>query len=161
TMKSSLDRTLAGSSIAGTLEYAAPEQMGKLKGVAVGAYSDVYGFAKTCCFALFGTPQPTFQHWQKLPPNLADLLGRCLSEQPRERTADLAAVLRELDRLAAPQPQPQPRRAREPEIMEAEPVVEELVEVKRPPRPRPRPAVERRRRREEEEEAPPRGRSGS
>jgi tRNA A-37 threonylcarbamoyl transferase component Bud32 len=36
TMKASLDRTLAGSSIAGTLEYAAPEQMGKLKGVAVG-----------------------------------------------------------------------------------------------------------------------------
>src|SRR5205823_6338404 len=61
TMKASLDRTLAGSSIAGTIEYAAPEQMGKLKGVPVGTYSDVYGFGKTCCFALFGTPQPTFQ----------------------------------------------------------------------------------------------------
>ena len=55
-MKSSLDRTLAGSSIAGTLEYAAPEQMGKLKGIPVGPYSDVFGFGKTCCFALFGTP---------------------------------------------------------------------------------------------------------
>src|SRR5262249_33771263 len=29
TMRSSLDRTLLGSSIAGTLDYAAPEQMGK------------------------------------------------------------------------------------------------------------------------------------
>jgi serine/threonine protein kinase len=62
-MRASLDRTLAGSSIAGTIEYAAPEQMGKLKGVAVGPSSDVYGFGKTCCFALFGTAQPTFQHW--------------------------------------------------------------------------------------------------
>ena len=95
-MKSSLDRTLAGSSIAGTLEYAAPEQMGKLKGVAVGTYSDVYGFGRTCCFALFGTPQPTFQHWQKLPRGLADLLGRCLSEQPRERPQNFTEVLREL-----------------------------------------------------------------
>src|SRR5208282_859618 len=67
TRRASLDRTLAGASIAGTIEYAAPEQMGKLKGVAVGTYSDVYGFGKLCCFALFGTPNPTFQHWQKLP----------------------------------------------------------------------------------------------
>ena len=66
--------------------------MGKLKGVPVGPCSDVYGFGKTCCFALFGTPQPTFQHWQQLPRELADLLGRCLNEQPRARPQDFAAL---------------------------------------------------------------------
>lgn len=99
TQKASLDQTLAGSSIAGTLEYAAPEQMGRLSGVAVGPYSDVYGLARTCCFALFGTAQPTFQHWQKIPAPLAELLGRCLAESPRERPADCQVLLRDLDAL--------------------------------------------------------------
>jgi hypothetical protein len=76
--------------------------MGRLPGVAVAPYSDVYGFGKTCCYALFKTPQPTWQHWQKLPPALADLLGRCLSETPAERPGDFGAVLRGLERLAAP-----------------------------------------------------------
>ena len=43
-----------------------------LAGVPVGTYSDVYGFAKTCCFALFSTAQPTYQHWQSIPRDLAD-----------------------------------------------------------------------------------------
>jgi serine/threonine protein kinase len=117
TMRSSLDSTLAGSSIAGTLEYAAPEQMGKLKGVAIGTYSDVYGFGKTCCFALFGTAQPTFQHWQQIPRELADLLGRCINEQPGARPRDFAAVLRELDRLMSIAAQ-----SVQPRILEAQPV---------------------------------------
>ncbi len=99
TRRTARERTLAGSSIAGTLEYAAPEQMGKLDGVAVGTHSDVYGFARTCCFALFGTAQPTFQHWQKIPLDLADLLGRCLAEQPRERVVSFSAFLRALDKI--------------------------------------------------------------
>ena len=98
TAKASNDHTLASASIAGTLGYAAPEQMGRLQGVAVGPYSDVYGFGKTCCFALFGTPQPTFQHWKALPPHLAELLGRCLDERPAARPQDFAEVLRELDK---------------------------------------------------------------
>jgi serine/threonine protein kinase len=122
TRRSSLERTLLGSSIAGTLEYAAPEQMGKLKGVAVGTYSDVYGFGKTCCFALFGTAQPTFQHWQKIPRDLADLIGRCLNEQPSDRPQDFAAVIRELERLMpAPVAQVMPP-GPVPRILEAVPV---------------------------------------
>src|SRR5439155_17556743 len=39
-------KTLLGSSIAGTLEYAAPEQLGRLAGVTVGPTADVYGFAR-------------------------------------------------------------------------------------------------------------------
>ena len=50
-------QTTTGKSIAGTLHYAAPEQLGQLDG-AVGPHSDVYGFGKTCYFALLGTPDP-------------------------------------------------------------------------------------------------------
>jgi tRNA A-37 threonylcarbamoyl transferase component Bud32 len=128
TTKASLDHTLAGSSIAGTLDYAAPEQIGKLKGVAVGPCSDVHSFGKTCCFALFGTPQPTFQHWQQIPRELADLLGRCLAEQPRQRPPDFTAVLAELDRLPA-------RERPVAKVVEMAAPEARLVE---PPRPRPR-----------------------
>jgi serine/threonine protein kinase len=102
TSRSRSDRTLSGESIAGTLDYAAPEQMGKLHGVPVSPASDVYCFGKTCCFALFGTPQPTFQHWQRVRPVLAELIGRCLSEKPQERPANFGAVVEALDRVTAP-----------------------------------------------------------
>jgi serine/threonine protein kinase len=92
--------TLAGASIAGTLDYAAPEQMGKLPGYDVGPASDVYGFAKTCCYALFGTPSPVLKHWQSVPESLADLLSRCLGEKPTERPVNFDVILRCLDRLS-------------------------------------------------------------
>jgi serine/threonine protein kinase len=106
--------TLLGASIAGTLDYAAPEQIGKLQGVAVGPYSDVFGWGKTCCFALFGTTQPVLKHWQSIPGPLADLLGGCLAETPAERPADFTEVLRCLDQLdsctaTAIKPAPPPR----------------------------------------------------
>src|SRR5205085_8220634 len=89
--------TLTGSSIAGTLDYAAPEQMGKLPGVPVRPASDVYGFAKTCCFALFQTPQPLLRHWLSIPAALAELLESCLEDQPAQRPQDFKTVL---DRLS-------------------------------------------------------------
>jgi uracil-DNA glycosylase family 4 len=101
--------SLAGSSIAGTLDYAAPEQMGRLSGVSVGPMSDVFGFARTCCYALFGTPQPLLRHWRSLPPDLAELLESCLEEKPDLRPQEFGRVLAVLDRLAgaaAPPPQP-------------------------------------------------------
>jgi hypothetical protein len=82
--------------IAGTQDYAAPEQMGRLEGVKVGVRADIYGFGKTCCYALFKTPQPTFQHWQKLPAPLAELLGQCLAENPDDRPASFTEVITRL-----------------------------------------------------------------
>ncbi len=135
TAKGSMDKTLAGVSLAGTLGYAAPEQLGKLKGVAVGTYSDVYGFGKTCCFALFGTAQPTFQHWKTLPSYLAELLGRCLDETPRARPQNFAEVLRELDR-----PMPK-KRVEEVPVLEALPV--EAIPVRPVAKSAPRPQADR------------------
>jgi hypothetical protein len=88
-------RTLLGDSIAGAVDFAAPEQMGR--GGKVGPHSDVYGWAKTCCFALFQTAQPTLRHWQRLPTDLAQLLGRCLEEDPQHRPESFAAVIDLLD----------------------------------------------------------------
>lgn len=152
TVRNQGESTLTGSSVAGTLDYAAPEQMGRLKDVPVGPYSDVYGFGKTCCFALFQTPQPTFQHWQKLPPSLAELLGQCLAETPKDRPANFALVGQRLAQvsqqvLSARQPGKSVTRA-------VVPVVEEVLPVGGPARPprstRVRPVPPRAPRREEE-----------
>jgi uracil-DNA glycosylase family 4 len=91
--------TLTGSSIAGTLDYAAPEQLGKVPGAAVGPASDVYGFGRTCCYALFQTPQPLPRHWRMLPEPLAELLECCLEERPEQRPQDFGAVLQRLGAL--------------------------------------------------------------
>ena len=88
--------TVLGSSIAGTIDYAAPEQLGKLPGVKVGFPADVYGFAKTLCFALFRTTEPTMRHYKALPEATADLIGRCLSRDPTERPQSFAEVLKGL-----------------------------------------------------------------
>jgi uncharacterized protein (TIGR03067 family) len=88
--------TMIGSSIAGTLDYGAPEQMGRRK-EPVGPYSDVYGWAKTCCYALFQTTHPLMKHWKSVPEPLAELLEKCLEEDPRQRPAGFAEVLKGLD----------------------------------------------------------------
>jgi DNA polymerase len=100
-------KTLQGTSIAGTLDYAAPEQMGKRAG-AVGPHSDVYGFARTCCYALFQTPQPLLRHWRSLPAPLAELLESCLEETPENRPATFTSVLAGLSAPAPRSPAPRP-----------------------------------------------------
>jgi serine/threonine protein kinase len=99
-------RTVTGYSIGGTLDYAAPEQMGRLPGVAVGPCTDVYGFGKTCCYALFKTANPLRKHWSQIPDALADLLEQCLHEQPAERLAGFDAVLAGLAKLGGAQAVP-------------------------------------------------------
>jgi serine/threonine protein kinase len=94
-------RTVAGYSIAGTLDYAAPEQLGKLPGAAVGPHTDVYGLARTCCQALFKTTQPLRKHWREIPEALADLLEQCLSEAPKDRLPNCGAVLDALNQMEA------------------------------------------------------------
>ena len=94
-------KTLIGESIAGTVDYGAPEQMGRLEGVPAGPYSDVYGWAKTCCYGLFQTTQPLMKHWQSIPNPLAQLLEKCLDEDPKARPQGFEDVLNALNKMTA------------------------------------------------------------
>jgi len=95
-----MSKTLAGRALAGTLDYAAPEQLGKRPGESATPASDVYGFGRTCCFALFATPQPGRKHWQAIPEPLADLLDDCLRDAPADRPPTFDAVLQRLEGCA-------------------------------------------------------------
>jgi hypothetical protein len=91
------EKSMLKTSVAGTVLYAPPEQLGRLPGVGVGPYSDVYTFGRTCCFALFAVPQPSPEQWGTLPEPLADWLGECGADVPGERPPDFEAVLERLD----------------------------------------------------------------
>jgi hypothetical protein len=97
--RANADRSLVGSSIAGTQEYAAPEQMGRLPGVAVGPYSDVYGFGRTCYFALLGTPEPDDEERKKLSVGWRKLLGNCTARAVERRPAAFAEIQKRLARI--------------------------------------------------------------
>lgn len=99
-------KTVIGRTIEGTLDYAAPEQMGKLPGVAVSLASDVYGFGRTCCYALFATPQPLPRHFRNLPDALVSLLEDCIEEMPDRRPKSFADVLTRLSKLEGSAPVP-------------------------------------------------------
>jgi serine/threonine protein kinase len=88
-------QTTIGKSIAGTLHFAAPEQMGQGQppGVAVGRYSDVYGFGRTCYYALFQTPSPDREEEDDLPPAWGALLRQCTRRDATKRHQDFTAVL--------------------------------------------------------------------
>jgi serine/threonine protein kinase len=94
-------QTTIGKSIAGTLHFAAPEQMGKLPGVAVGPYSDVFGFGKTCYYALLATSEPDDVERDSLPEQWRKFLSRCTGRTIANRLPDFAAVLAGLRDLAA------------------------------------------------------------
>ncbi len=94
--------SLLGASLGGTYQYAAPEQLG-MRSEPVKTYSDVYGFGKTLCQALFLTPNPTPRHWKQLGTHpLHDLLGDCIEDNPQQRPQDFPAVLQALGAAAAP-----------------------------------------------------------
>jgi len=84
--------TLEGS-VAGTLDYAPPEQLGKRPGVQPGPYSDVYAFARTYCYALFQATELLRQQWAGMPGPLADLLEGCLNPDPMKRSQSFESVL--------------------------------------------------------------------
>jgi serine/threonine protein kinase len=92
-------QTVLGRATAGTLLYAPPEQMGRMPGVKVGPYSDVYAFGKTCCYALFRTTEPKRRQWSTLPAELAELLEHCTEQELERRHADFDPVLNVLESL--------------------------------------------------------------
>jgi hypothetical protein len=76
--------TAYGRTLANALDYAAPEQFGKVEGSTSEA-TDVYSLAKAACLALFGTPHPALNHWHQAGEALAEVLHDCLHESPSER----------------------------------------------------------------------------
>lgn len=92
-------RLTSNYEFAGTIDYAAPEQIGRLPGASVGRAADVYGFGKTCCYALFQTPHPLGRHWRSIPPKLSKWLDGCLEEDPSARTQTFADALQGLSSI--------------------------------------------------------------
>jgi formylglycine-generating enzyme required for sulfatase activity/predicted Ser/Thr protein kinase len=110
--------TVLGQSVAGTLRYAPPEQLGELrvngKPVPIGPYSDVYAFGKLCCYALFKTTEPRQRHWNSSPQHAAwqTLLESCLEDEPKHRLADFEPITpflrNQIDAPASAHPEPTP-----------------------------------------------------
>ncbi len=123
---------MTGADVAGTRHYAAPEQMGELPGARVGTWSDVYGWAKSCCYALFQNTEPTYLDYKKVPESLRVLLGQCLSRLPNTRPSGFAEVLDQLAKIRPeqkpsppPPPPPTPRKLEElPDAIEIVPISE-------------------------------------
>jgi len=91
--------TILSDSVAGTIEYAPPEQMGKLKGVKAGPYSDVYAFGKMCCYALFKTTEPRRRQWAEISDDLAEMLEKCIEQSLELRLSSFEPVLKVLETL--------------------------------------------------------------
>jgi len=103
---------MVGSAVAGTLHYAAPEQLDPSSSRLVGPRSDVFGFGRTCLFALFGVTRPRSKLIRALPDPWPDLLDDCCDETIDNRPADFAAVLKRLKSASPPEraeEKPQPK----------------------------------------------------
>src|SRR5262249_45701300 len=85
-----------------------PEQMGNMPGVDVGTHSDVYGFGRTCYYALFKTPEPDDVEKDQLPEEWRKLLRRCSAQKLAHRLSDFAEVLTELRQIAVKKADSQP-----------------------------------------------------
>lgn len=101
-------KTIIENSVAGTIKYAPPEQMGEMKGVRPGAYSDVYSFGKVFCYALFKTTNPGILHWKEVAENirgnLEEMVDHCKYDELRYRYADFEPVLKILKGLGSSKP---------------------------------------------------------
>jgi formylglycine-generating enzyme required for sulfatase activity len=95
--------TIIGNSVAGTVKYAPPEQIGEMIGVRPGTYSDVYSFGKVFCYALFKTTDPKDRHWKEVAENirgnLKEMVDQCKEEELEFRYADFEPVLKMLKGL--------------------------------------------------------------
>jgi formylglycine-generating enzyme required for sulfatase activity len=132
--------TARDRSLTRSLEFASPEQRGKLADVAVGPYSDVYAFGKTCLWLLFQTTLPQPQQWATLPPEAREplqlLLEKATAEPLEARFPDFTPVLAALNAFFAPPPPPPPSAAPLAEAIEV-PAAVETVQATAEPLPLP------------------------
>ena len=79
--------TILTDSVAGTVKYAPPEQMGEMRVVRPGTYSDVFSFGKMCCYAMFKTTEPKDRHWNSVAESLRTRPEKHARPVPGRRTA--------------------------------------------------------------------------
>lgn len=102
----------AGHSMAGTIGYAAPEQLGTFG--EIGAYSDVYAFGRLLHFMLTGDDpclppkkKPPIRAYDRgLDGRLECLVEECVGEEIRTRLPDMRCVLRKLQDFASKKDSP-------------------------------------------------------
>jgi formylglycine-generating enzyme required for sulfatase activity/serine/threonine protein kinase len=99
-------RTVLTESVAGTLQYAPPEQLGRLPQVKPGPYSDVFSFGKLCCYVLFRNTEPRSRQLNTLPDPLRDLLEGCIEQDITYRHPSFDVVVPVLEGLQYPEPNP-------------------------------------------------------
>ena len=91
-----LAKTVRGRSIVGTLDYAAPEQMGKLNAPMRAVLRRVRLRPDAVLRHVWDAASRA-AHWRGLKDEpLSDLLEACIEEQPADRPADFADVLQRL-----------------------------------------------------------------
>ncbi|RME85303.1 MAG: hypothetical protein D6785_04565, partial [Planctomycetota bacterium] len=93
---------ILGSSFAGTLDFGAPEQLGKpgFTQFQVGPWSDVYSFGRLMFYLLFQTPFPNPEELFDYPhKDLVRFLSRCIYDHPGKRLQNFEEVLKELEGL--------------------------------------------------------------
>ncbi len=95
--------TARGRSLTGSIDFAPPEQKGRLPGVRPGPYSDVYAWGKTCQWLLFKTTEVRGPHWKRLPDDvrgpIQELLDAATMDELIDRLKDFTEVLKGLDGL--------------------------------------------------------------
>jgi len=67
--------------------------MGIPEGAKVGPYSDVFGFGRTCYFALLRVPDPDDEEKRLLPVDWTNLLALCTSRTIERRLQDFSVAL--------------------------------------------------------------------
>ncbi|NUM36111.1 MAG: SUMF1/EgtB/PvdO family nonheme iron enzyme [Candidatus Brocadiae bacterium] len=97
------EKSVLGQAITGTVRYAPPEQMGEIvdgKLWEIGPHSDVFAFARTLKYMLFGTLDPHPRDLRKFSnEKLLDLIGDCEAKNPLQRPQDFAQVLKRLESI--------------------------------------------------------------
>jgi serine/threonine protein kinase len=145
----SAGNTILSDSVAGTVKYAPPEQMGEMKGVKPGPYSDVYSFGKMCCYALFRTTEPRRRQWAEISDDLAEMLEKCIEQSLEHRLQNFEPVLKVLESLDPQRQKAEAERKRREEEA-AEQKRQELLQQQQQEAARQQAEAEQRHREEEE-----------
>lgn len=96
-------RTALGRSVSGLIDFAAPEQLGRVDNVAPGPYSDIYSFGKIGFLALLCNPEPDEDEKEGLPEAWRKLLVACTARNLAKRLPTFEAVLERLAQLGGEQ----------------------------------------------------------